>query len=287
VNPVEIANFPDTGALVDAVARSWLAELAAGVTVQVNRECTRIDANPTAEHGNAFAPVPPHSRTLAFIRSSTPERLPAGNPGGLPFTIALSGGRIAAGLYQALAIASQNRKELWSNIEFFFADERWVPLDDPESNYALAKQHLFGPLGTPDRHVHPFPTHTVPEFAAAQLQAELLRRTASDWHGNPILDLVILGMGEDGHIASLFPGAPPEVIGSRAVYLPVIGPKPPPQRLTLTYAVLAVARQVWVLITGPGKRPALDAALTAHAANPLGHLLSLRRHTRIFIRTEP
>lgn len=206
----------------------------------------------------------------------------AGKPGGLPLTIALSGGRIASRLYAALVKASAGRTELWSNVEFFFADERWVPLDSPDSNFRLAQEHLFAPLQIPGRQVHPFPTSTLPEFAAAQIQAELLRRTPVDRAGNPILDLVILGMGEDGHIASLFPEAPPEVIDSRAVCLPVVGPKPPPQRLTLTYPVLAAARNVWVLVTGSGKTAALEASLAPGASTPLGRLLARRRHTRVF-----
>lgn len=208
--------------------------------------------------------------------------LAAGRGGDRPFCVALSGGRIARPFYEAIVAASQGKEKAWRDVEFFFADERWVPLDDPESNYRLAREGLFGPLGIPARRLHPFQVGADPEFAAAQAQAELLHRTAVTVQGDPILDLVILGLGEDGHVASLFPDAPAAVVNSRAVYLPVIGPKPPPQRITLSYAVLAAARRVWVLVSGAGKEPALRASLLPTGQTPLATVIRSRRTTTIF-----
>lgn len=214
------------------------------------------------------------ARWLADL--ARPRRLP------LPYSVALSGGRIARPLYEAVVTESAGRRSLWAEVEFFFADERQVPLDHPESNYRLARESLFEPLGIPARRVHAFQTGAVPEFAAAQAQAELLHRAPQTRDGQPSLDLVLLGMGEDGHVASLFPGAPPEVVESRAVFLPVTGPKPPPQRITISYAVLAAARQVWVLISGAGKEEALARSLDPAGQTPLAHVLRGREATVLF-----
>jgi len=206
----------------------------------------------------------------------------AGATHGKAFSVALSGGRTARPLYEAVAAAVGDRFEPWREVEFFFVDERWVPLDHPESNYRLARSHLFDPLRIPDRRVHPFQVSGDLELAVAQAQAEVLHATTLSRQGDPIFDLVILGMGEDGHVASLFPDAPPSVVESRAVYLAVTGPKPPPRRVTLSYAVLAAARQVWVLVSGAAKAPALRASLAPAGTTPLARVLRSRRQTCVF-----
>jgi 6-phosphogluconolactonase len=99
--------------------------------------------------------------------------------------------------------------------------------------------------------------------------------------GQPILDLVFLGMGEDGHVASLFPGAPESVVAGPATYVPVIGPKPPPQRVSLTYGSLLAAREVWVLASGKGKETAWKES-KAGPGTPLGRVLAGRIQTRVF-----
>ncbi|RME95330.1 MAG: 6-phosphogluconolactonase, partial [Verrucomicrobia bacterium] len=159
-----------------------------------------------------------------------------------PWCVALSGGRIAPKLYAAVVEETGPDRDLWDGVEFFFADERWVPLDDPESNYRLAREGLFDPLNIPTarRHGLAGPDR---EFAVAQAQARLLLRAPTTPEGHPIFDLVILGMGEDGHVASIFPQNLASLADSRAVWVPVEGPKPPPERLTLTPAVLAAARE--------------------------------------------
>ncbi len=196
-----------------------------------------------------------------------------------PWCLALSGGRIAGPFYDALVQHSAPDAAEWRGVEFFFADERWVPLDDPESNYRLARERLFDPLRVPTRARHALAGGPSREFTAAQAQAELVRLAPASLEGQPRLELVILGMGEDGHVASLFPDAPESVLTSRAVYLPVDGPKPPPERITLTYAVLAAARRVCVLISGAGKEAALRESLRADGRTPLARLLRLRRQT--------
>jgi len=100
--------------------------------------------------------------------------------------------------------------------------------------------------------------------------------------GQPLLDLIFLGMGEDGHVASLFPGAPDEVVRKKSVYVPVVAPKPPPRRITLNFATIAAARQVWVLASGAGKEQALRESLADEGKTHLSRVISLRQVTIIF-----
>lgn len=237
-------------------------------------------------------PQPPRAQLIRFPSLDTLTRGAARRlltvlkhrpPSPLPFTLALSGGRIAPPFYDALVTATGPHRSFWDEVHFFFADERCVPLDAPESNFRTAELHLLGPLGIPTRHTHPFLTSRDPEFAAAQAQAEVLRCTARNPQGTPQLDLIILGMGEDGHVASLFPAAGPEIAHSHRVFLPVTSPKPPPHRLTLSYAVLAAARAVWVLVSGPGKADALRRSLLPGGDTPLGRVVQSRRKTDLFV----
>ena len=198
-----------------------------------------------------------------------------------PFVIALSGGRIARPFYESVVAESARAGATWTHVRFCFADERCVPPDHPDSNFAGAQTHLFAPLGLAPSQVLRLRGEIEP--AAAVVEAErALRQLAPVENRLPVLDLVWLGMGEDGHVASLFPNAGAEIVESRAVYLPVIGPKPPPRRLTLTFAMLAAARDVWVLATGPGKQAALAESLRPGGQTPLARVLHARARTTIF-----
>jgi 6-phosphogluconolactonase len=100
--------------------------------------------------------------------------------------------------------------------------------------------------------------------------------------GQPLLDLAFLGMGEDGHVASLFPGAWEAAVRDKSVYLPVVASKPPPQRITLNFAALVAARHIWVLASGAGKENALRESLSANGTTPLARVLQAREQTLIF-----
>ncbi len=198
-------------------------------------------------------------------------------------TLALSGGRIAGTLFQALAQAPAAARWL-RTVDLFWADERCVGPDDEASNYGLARRLLLQPLGITGERVHRLRGELPPHQAARRASTELrrvARKTPSD--RLPALDLVLLGMGEDGHVASLFPGAPERSKTNRAAYAAVIGPKPPPRRLTLTYRSLAAAREVWVVVAGPGKEAALGESLRPTGTTPLAHLLRLRAKTAIHV----
>jgi len=167
--------------------------------------------------------------------------------------LALSGGTTPAGAYRALALPR------WEGIELWFGDERCVGPEDPQSNYRLAEQTLLD--HAPGALVHRIEGELGAERAAAAY-AELLReRVGGDDGGVPALDIVLLGIGEDGHTASLFPHNP-ALAASGALCVAVHdAPKPPPDRVSLSLEVLRAARCTILLATGAAKAHALAMAL--------------------------
>jgi 6-phosphogluconolactonase len=198
-------------------------------------------------------------------------------------TVALAGGRITGTFYDALCReATPAAVEAARAVEYFWGDERCVPPSSADSNFKLALDRFFTPLGIPAARQHRLAGELPPQAAAQQAAAELSQCARRSAGGRPSLDLVLLGLGEDGHVASLFPGAGPEVLAAEAVYLPVVGPKPPPQRISLSYPQLAAAGEVWVLVAGAGKLPPLREALAGATSHGLGRVLAQRAQTRIF-----
>lgn len=178
--------------------------------------------------------------------------------GGGHFTLALSGGETPRDLYRTLATEYQNAVP-WGQVHLFWADERYVPPDDPRSNYRLVRDTLLSDIPIPSDNVHPMPTDFPdPRDAARAYERELKRHFSSPW---PRLDLIVLGMGSDGHTASLFPGSPALSEQERWV-VDVQPPVDPPVRLTLTLPVLNNAASVFFLVSGAGKASALWRALT-------------------------
>lgn len=203
-------------------------------------------------------------------------------PGGKPLCVALSGGRIAKGLFRSVVEMAQATDVSLGNVHFFWADERCVPPEDPQSNFSLADQWLLRPLAIPREHIHRIPGELLPE-AAARLANDDIHAHVPHWEtGHPVLDRVFLGMGEDGHIASLFPGTQTEPTFNTAVYHPVTAPKPPPRRITLSYGAIILAREVCVLASGPGKEHALRTSLNMDGGTPLAEVLKRRAWTTIY-----
>ena len=196
-----------------------------------------------------------------------------------PFTVALSGGRIPKLLYESMARCAG--EGAFENVHFFWGDERVVPPTDDESNFKLADLGLFRPLRIPQDQVHRVRTERSEDEAVQFATDELLQLTESNAAGQLVIDLVFLGMGDDAHVASLFPGDS-RAIESQAVYRAVTGPKPPPRRITLGYPTLAGAREVWVLVSGDGKSEALRASLAEGSDTPLAYVLQSRECTEIF-----
>jgi 6-phosphogluconolactonase len=207
-----------------------------------------------------------------------------------PCAVALSGGRIARDFFSETArqsTASQDVKHqrLFYNVHFFWADERCVPPTDPESNYRIASELLFEPLQIPAGHIHRIRGEENEALALAHAVTDIIEVAPSETGGGPpVLPLVFLGMGEDGHVASLFPGEAPEIMVSADVFRAVTAVKPPPRRITMGYGVLAAAREVWVLASGKGKEQALRESLAPQGKTPLARVLRSRSdwETRIY-----
>ena len=177
------------------------------------------------------------------------------------FLIALSGGTTPETLYRALTSPAFARGFDWSRTTFFFSDERGVPPDDPRSNYALASRALFTPLNiTPSQIYRMAGEARDPQAAAHTYEQQLRRATNTPPSSPPILDLVLLGLGEDGHTASLFPGAP-ILWDHQRMIAATQSPKDPPNRLTMTLGVINRASVILFLVAGTGKAEVVRAIL--------------------------
>ncbi|SPP64381.1 6-phosphogluconolactonase [Nitrospira lenta] len=175
--------------------------------------------------------------------------------------IALSGGTTPKALYGALTSPEWKTQCQWDRMIFLFGDERGVPPDHPDSNYGLALEALFRPLGIGLSQVHRMKGESTDlSLAAADYEQALRALTHSPPPAIPRLDLVLLGLGEDGHTASLFPGTP--ALSERSHLVAVgLSPKGIPSRLTLTLGVINRATVVLFLVTGTGKAEMVRAVL--------------------------
>jgi len=200
-----------------------------------------------------------------------------------PHLAALSGGRIASTFFAAVAALPRRFGPFLGKIHFFWADERCVSPDDNESNFRLADENLFRPLRIAPERIHRIRGELPPEIAATEASHEVRRIAQQDAGGIPVFDLIFLGIGPDGHTASLMPNARPAVLQSREPYVHVDNsPKPPPNRITMTYPVLAAAREVWVMVTGEGKTEAFRESLRPDGKTPFARVLQSRAETRIY-----
>jgi 6-phosphogluconolactonase len=181
---------------------------------------------------------------------------------GRPFTVALSGGSTPEMLYRLLAAPPFRDSISWPNVHLFFGDERCVPPDAPESNYRMAHEALIAPVSLPPENVHRMPGENADPEAGAQQYAAELRQFFNLAEGErPRFDLVLLGMGPDGHCASLFPHKPALQERQRLVVASEPGLKPFVPRLTLTLPVLNNAAHVLFLVAGADKAETLARVL--------------------------
>jgi 6-phosphogluconolactonase len=181
--------------------------------------------------------------------------------------VAVPGGSVAVHVFPALAELPLD----WSRVDFFWVDERAVPASDPESNFALAEALWLHPARVPDERIHRMPADTADLPAAAARYADELDRVLGR---SGRFDVVLLGVGPDGHVASLFPGH----AALRETRHPVVAiedaPKPPPRRLTLTLPVLVAAARLVVVAFGESKAQAIARAVTGgDPVSPAGLVL--------------
>jgi 6-phosphogluconolactonase len=206
---------------------------------------------------------------LLALALATPDR----------FSLCLSGGSTPEGLYLRLAEPPYQGAFPWARTHLFWGDERFVPKDDARSNYRMAKAALLGHAPIPPENVHPVDTAAAdPEAAAAAYQETLqaFYGAAALDPARPLFDVNLLGLGEDGHTASLFPGSP--VLDERAAWTAAVVGAKAEARVTLTYPALESARHAVFLVEGAGKRAMLkrliagEAALPAARVRPMGEL---------------
>lgn len=211
------------------------------------------------------------------------DEVSAASKAGKGHCVALSGGRITLKLFAAVIEGAKAHGVSLAGVDFFWADERCVPPNDAESSFAAADNFFFQPLGIAADKIHRIRGEESPEVAAREAEAEICRIAPLNADGQPVLDLILLGMGEDGHVASLFPGEPEMAVADKAVYRVVRNsPKPPPVRITLGYAAIAAANKVWVLASGGGKEAALRESLKSDGQTPLARVLRSSLQARIF-----
>jgi 6-phosphogluconolactonase len=178
--------------------------------------------------------------------------------GGVP-SIVLTGGGIAEAIHRQVARQSVGRNVDWRRVDLWWGDERYVPADDPERNAGQAREMWLSHVDVDPDRVHEMPASDedyVGVHDAAAAYAEEVRA-----HGTGAFDLVMLGVGPDGHIASLFPGSTHLDVDDAVAVAVTDSPKPPPQRVSLTFGALNRTRRVWFLVSGDGKADAVDRAL--------------------------
>jgi 6-phosphogluconolactonase len=194
------------------------------------------------------------------------------------FRVSLSGGSTPKRLYQLLASDKFRSRFPWQLVSWYWGDERFVPYDHPESNYRMVREAMFAKAPVPPDNIHPVPVDASPQEAARRYE-----RTLQQTYGAPILDptrplfdLMLLGLGPDGHTASLLPEEP--VLQERERWVAVVARGRPEVRITMTYPVIESSRRVAFLVTGREKAAILRAIrsggsrVPAAQVRPIGEL---------------
>ena len=187
-------------------------------------------------------------------------RLAAVQAAGRTPAVGLTGGTIAEKIHEAVVAATEGHEDVdWSNVDFWWGDDRYVPADDDGRNAKQAQEVMLDHLDVDERRVHEMPASDGPHDSledAAEAYGDEVRRL-----GSGQFDVLMLGVGPDGHVASLFPGYP-QLDVDDTIAVPVTdSPKPPPERITLTFGALNRSSEVWFVVSGEGKADAVAKAL--------------------------
>ena len=226
------------------------------ITQSPNHPITPIDLGPRGRvivvpDGSALARAAAE-RFARIVEQAVEER-------GQAF-VALSGGSTPKQMGTILAREPYRSRIPWDRVHIFWGDERWVPLGSPESNAGEAKRGFLDLVPIPVANVHPWETDAESPQAAAAAYEALLRETFGDQGGAPRFDLVLLGMGDDGHTASLFPNTD-ALTENQDLAVANFVPRMDATRLTLTTPVLKAGREILFLVGGPGKADTLESVL--------------------------
>jgi 6-phosphogluconolactonase len=192
-------------------------------------------------------------------------------------SIVLTGGRIAAKVLHALEGLPAAAAIDWSKVDLWWGDERFRPAGDPERNETQARAALLDALPLDPARVHAMPPSDGPDGDDAEAAAaRYARELVTDGADLPPFDVLMLGVGEDGHVASLFPGHP--VLSATGTTAAVHNsPKPPPTRITLTMPTIQTADEVWLVAAGPDKTISVGAALNGDKTLPAAHATGTSR----------
>lgn len=207
----------------------------------------------------------PHVVATAEKAAQTGARLVAERlrdaPPDVPLALGVSGGSTPAPLYRALA----DEDVPWERLHVFWVDERFVPPTDDRSNERLVREALLERVPVPEANIHPVPTHLPTVEAAADAYDATLRRILGDAGG---FTVAVLGVGEDGHTASLFPGQPIDHPGRRAVHTLAPDTSPVRDRITVTRELLADSETALFLVTGENKRDVVERCVCEGGGDP-------------------
>jgi 6-phosphogluconolactonase len=187
------------------------------------------------------------------------------------FRLGLAGGNTPRVVYEGIARVGADFP--WSKTQITFGDERCVPPDHPDSNYGMARESLLAPTNIPEGNVFRMRGEIEQAVAADEYEARLAAVASRFGEARYVHDVLLLGLGPDGHTASLFPGSPALDEKVRNV-VPVIGPKPPPQRITLTFPIINAARKVIFLASDKSKQTVIDAAQAGDDRYPSSRVTS-------------
>ncbi len=189
--------------------------------------------------------------------------------------LVLTGGGIGTKTMAAIAAEPARDAVDWSRVDFWWGDERFVPAGDSERNETGARAALLDRIGVDPARVHTMngpdgPDGDDPDAAADRYAAELAAAAdgAADGALVPVFDILMLGIGPEGHVASIFPESPAAYAGGQTIAVRN-SPKPPPTRLSLTFGALRAAREVWILASGAEKAEAVARALAGEPADKL------------------
>jgi 6-phosphogluconolactonase len=195
-----------------------------------------------------------------------------------PFRVSLSGGSTPKTLYGVLASAEFKDRFPWRLVSWYWGDERFVSYDHPESNYRMAREAMLAKAPVPPENIHPIPVDGLPEDAAQRYERILQKAYGAKMFDprRPLFDVMLLGLGPDGHTASLLPGEP--VLEERARWVAAVSHGRPEIRITMTYPAIESSRRVAFLVAGREKAPVLRAIRsgTSHVpaarVQPVGEL---------------
>jgi 6-phosphogluconolactonase len=189
-----------------------------------------------------------------------------------PFRVSLSGGSTPKTLYALLASAEFKDRFPWQRVSWYWGDERFVPHDHPESNYRMTREAMLDKAPIPPGNIHPVPTDGTPDDAARRYEGTLQKAYGAAIldPARPLFDITLLGLGGDGHTASLLPGE--SVLAERRRWVAAVSHGRPEIRITMTYPVLESSRSVAFLVAGREKAAILRAIRAGGSDVPAARL---------------